>query len=491
MAAPAPRRKTRPALTLVRRASTPLPALARPLTAAERRELQHSLAGLLRWQRDLRAWPRLSKAPAATPIVSLYLDGVLRGCTGMTEGSPPERLARAFLQSLGDPRFGGVPSEERGRLVAQVAYPIHVRRVAVERVETELAPGAQGLVLARREHPPSVLLPDVAREHELDAAAFLQALEHKAGAERAAWGPHELYAFETETVVARLDPARAPARDLDPTAAAVSWLAQLVAADGSVAFGIDPRSGERHTEGLMSHGRAAVVVQALARHARGRAASKRARAWLERELARGLAGRAAGFPREVPLVAGTLALAKLAGIACDGPLAAIAASPELEGAAWHAAQVVCALGAAAPERLYRACVNALENEPRAPWTALAARARGDEATHARVARTLARWLPSSAPYAGGARAGALPEVALTALVVEALEGATERSARSARTRALHFVKTQQHLARVPPDVTDPALAFGAFPLTPVHAYLRSDVTAHAVLALETARRGDD
>jgi len=474
-----------------RAASTPLPALARPLSRAQRGELERSLGALLRWQHRLRAWPRLGRTPAGTPIVSLYLDGTLRGCTGMSEGPPAERLTRAFLQALGDPRFGGVAHADRARLVAQVAYPSHLQPIRLEHVEARLAAGMQGLVLWRHEASPVVLLPDVAREYELDAAGVLRAMEHKAGLERTAWGPHRLYTFETESVVARPGAPRASRNtmnpELDPADAAVRWLARQVASDGTVTFGLEPRSGERHVEGIMSHGRAAVVVQALALHARGRATAKRARSWLERELSRGLAGRLATFPRELPLVAGTLALAKLAGIACDAPLREIAANPALRAEPWHAAQVVCALGADAPPELYRACVNALESEPRAPWTALAARAVSDPATHARIARTLTRLIPSGGAHAGGVGAGTLPEVALTALVIEALAGAPERSARTARSHALDFVLRQQHLAHTPPDVRRPEDAFGAFPLTPVHAYLRSDVTAHAVIAVASTR----
>ena len=487
--------------------STPLPALRRPLSASERRELSRALDGLLRWQRELKAWPRLGRVPAGTPIVSLYLDGALRGCTGVSEGPARERLVRAFLQALGDSRFGGVAHAERDRLVAQVAYPLRMERLSLDRVEQRLAPGAQGLVLSRPGEPPVVLLPDVAREHELDAAGFLRAMEHKAGLARAEWGSHRLHAFETDSVVVRssasgrgtsplgasrrraapLRASRPATLELDPVDAASRWLERQVAPDGAVTFGVEPRSGERHGEGLMSHGRAAVVVQALALHARGHKAAKRARARLEREIARGLAGRLATFPREVPLVAGTLALAKLAGIAVDAPLREIATSPALQSEPWHAAQVVCALGADAPPELYRACVNALASESRAPWTALAARALGDRATHARVARALAACVSKRGVHAGGVGAGTLPEVALTALVVEALAGAREPAARTARSRALAFVLRQQHLARVPPDIAAVELAFGAFPLTPVHAYLRSDVTAHALIALESVR----
>jgi hypothetical protein len=34
-----------------------------------------------------------------------------------------------------------------------------------------------------------------------------------------------------------------------------------------------------------------------------------------------------------------------------------------------------------------------------------------------------------------------------------------------------------------PESSDPSGAYGGFPLTPVHVFMRSDVTAHAVLAM--------
>jgi hypothetical protein len=452
--------------------------------------IQGALLRLLAWQVELDEWPRPRRAPhgpRATPIVSLYADGVLRGCAGSSEGTPGERLARAFLHAESDLRFGGIPPHARKRLVAQVAYPFGLTRIPLAEAAEHVVPGAHGLALALPGVPPALLLPDVAREHELDALGFLGALEHKAGLKREHW-PDALFTFETDRVTARLGERRQRAALMAPLEAGVRWLAARVGRDGRVGFGLEPRTGELHTHGPMLHGRAAVVLQALGKHPAGRAAATRVRRWLTRELAAALRGRAVeSWPAEVPLVAGTLALCALSGLEVREPLRALARHPALAAVPWHAAQVVCALGPDAPEPLYRACVEASAGEPLAPWTVMAARARGDRATFLRTARALATRVATSGPHAGGVALRALPELALTAAVVEALSGAKERPLVAARERALRFVERLQHLSLIPPDVPDPALAFGAFPLTPVHAYLRADVTAHAVLALALAR----
>src|SRR6185436_9477014 len=122
-----------------------------------------------------------------------------------------------------------------------------------------------------------------------------------------------LYLFETEKLVVRR--GRASRLCADPIEAAVRWLAARVGADGSVAFGLDPRSGTDETAGPMLHGRAAVVIQALGMHPSGKQASIRARQWLDREIQRGLSGSSVpSWPAEPALVAGTLALAQLAGL---------------------------------------------------------------------------------------------------------------------------------------------------------------------------------
>ncbi|HEY2365284.1 MAG TPA: hypothetical protein VGH87_02820, partial [Polyangiaceae bacterium] len=59
--------------------------LGRPLARAERAAVAKALRGLLAWQIDLRVFPRLRKLPRASPYVSLYANGTLRGCFGSSE----------------------------------------------------------------------------------------------------------------------------------------------------------------------------------------------------------------------------------------------------------------------------------------------------------------------------------------------------------------------------------------------------------------------
>jgi hypothetical protein len=82
----------------------------------------------------------------------------------------------------------------------------------------------------------------------------------------------------------------------------------------------------------------------------------------------------------------------------------------------------------------------------------------------------------------------VPEVALTALVVEALEGLPDAAARAVVRRARSFLSTWQLLPGSVPAALEPSLAAGAFPLSPIAVdVLRCDVTAHAVLALGRGR----
>ncbi len=460
-----------------------LGALAGPLAPTTRRSLARSLRALLAWQHRLAGFPRVRGAPDATPIVSLYADGRLAGCSLGVEGSPAERVVRAFVLSLGDTRYGGIGSAERARLTAQVAYPLEVRRVSLDAASRVLAPGAHGVALSNGAGLPAVLVPEVAREHELDASGLLTALESKAGLARAGWRPDGLFAFTTDRVIARARGVREAVSRRNPVEAGVRFLAGLVAANGAVAFGREPRTGRAVESGPFRHGRAAAVVQALGAHPAGGDAARRARRWLEREIRAGL-GRnpPVDWPKDAPGVAGTLALATLAGVDVRDQLGEIAHRADVVNAPWHAAQVACALGEQTPERLWRACLHALDRDPRAPWLAMAAVRRNDARVFDRVADALAACVREHGPHRGGVGAG-VPELALTAVTVEALATAEREPHRRARELARAFVNQQQLGGDILPEATAPERLLGAFPLTPVHAFLRADVTAHAVVAL--------
>jgi hypothetical protein len=364
--------------------------------------------------------------------------------------------------------------------------------VAVGSAPAELEAGTHGLALLAPGAPPALLLPSVARHRQLGPKALLEALARKAGLAVPAWeaAGAQLFLFEAESVAACLETGRTrgklPGQRADGRDPAVAWLEALIdPSSGCVRAGVDAARGREVPAGAMHHGRSAVVLAALQRHGGRPGPTGRLARWLTDEITRALENRAvAAWPADPARVAGTLALAVLAGLPFTAPLAerardieALAASP------WHAGQVVTALGPAAPEALWTCCVADLERRPFAPWTALAARARGDHPVVERCMGRLVSALREEQPHRGGADVTEVPELALTALTVEALEGLDAPGAVAAVERGRAFLRRWQLQADRVPACLDPALAVGAFPASPVALLLRADITAHAVLAL--------
>ncbi len=96
-------------------AQFPVAVLQRPLDDGQRAVVSRQLRGLLAWQHSLRRWPLLRGAPDATPFVSVYAAGRLIGCVGSAEGEPAERVARAFLLAMADPRRTAMNSRRPAR----------------------------------------------------------------------------------------------------------------------------------------------------------------------------------------------------------------------------------------------------------------------------------------------------------------------------------------------------------------------------------------
>lgn len=453
-------------------------SLEQPLNHEQRSALQGELTALLAWQRDLQRWTApsvpASLAPAM-PIVSLYAGATLCGCFAWGSGPGQQRVARAFLAALGDARFPSISDEQRARLVAQVAYPLRARRIDPSQVTREFAPGVHGLALLHEERGAVILVPDVARDLRLNTDSFVRVLEEKAGLSRAGWSEHELYAFETERVVAR---AHEPSRQREqPLLGALQWLAQQVESDGRVRFGSDAKTGAAEFSGFLRHARSASVVQALALDSRFDDVTERARAWLGSELERAQSGNAIGdWPSEVAHRAATFSLCCLAGVDARAPLRGLALEPALLGAPWHAAQAVAALGSEAPPELWQACIAALEVEPFAPWTAIAAHRRGDSATFERAIRALITQVPLGDDF------GFVGEPAPAGLTIEALSLATDSDARAAQQASLELLRRCQLWSDNDP-AENSAWIHGAFPLIRNEAFLRCDATAHAAIAL--------
>jgi hypothetical protein len=303
-----------------------------------------------------------------------------------------------------------------------------------------------------------------------------------------------VYRIETENVIVRPSTgalARDAIRGRRPSgegvAAAAAWLASLVRGDGSVTFAVDPRARTATSVGVMHHGRAAVVAHALADHGTTTAhaaAARRVRARLLADARSALAGaHVEGWPDDVSQIGGTLALLLRGGVPLRDDLLAFVRARDVTRSPWHCAQMVAVLGKDAPDALWAACVTDLDVHPWAPWTLLAADARGDRTVRERAARGLVDGLRAHAPHRGAGTITEVPEIALTSLAVEALARQPSPWARAAVKRARQFIGRTQLVGDRVYAALDPQLASGAFPASVISDWLRCDVTAHAVLAL--------
>lgn len=448
--------------------------------AVQRARLGASLRAVIAWHETLERWPApVTGAPDATAFASVYVGGALRGCFGVDEGSRGERVARALLRALHDGRFGGVSSGEHAAAVAMLSYAHSIAPLEVAGAGDVVEAGRHGLLFVHGDGRATILLPQVARDLRVGARGLLDALAHKAGVSALDGG--RLFTFETFDVS-----SRTPCRARAPRAAGALFLGRLVGEDGHVDFAMDPRTGARQRTGEMQHGRAAIVVRALAASGRKTSAA-RGRRRLERDVEEALRGRPPeGWPSDPDVVLGTLALAIAAGIDVRDELVTHAERASPSPSPWHAAQAVVALGARAPGRLYERCVADLDARPWAPWTALAAQTLGDVATAARCGEVLVRSVRGRPPYEGGVGFRDVPELALTALVMEALAGTRGARSKRAASLALGFLSAWQIAPSAPRGPVDPACASGGFPLSPVVDTLRGDVTAHALLAMALA-----
>lgn len=384
-----------------------------------------------------------------------------------------------------DARFPRLTAAEHLELRAELSFLRAPRQVTLAEWQDTFEAGTHGAALVTPGAATALLLPEIALARRATATKFLAALREKS--EREAAPSDELFLFETERVVV-YDHAfpKASAND-----AAAAWLSGMIAPSGEMFFEVDGTTAVGDAVGAMHHARISVALTALAAHGGFEARRKRALRRLGSDIGDALAGRdVAGWPRGPAHVAGTLALASLAGVPLREALRGAAAWPALHENAWHAAQVALALGREAPAALWQACVRGLEKEPWAPWTALAARARGDVAVLERTLPPLVDSVRTDAPHAGGVcmpshRPGAVPELALTAVVMEALAPSASRSraVAQATVRARQFLRRWQCLPEHAPGSINLRTALGAFPGSPIHAGLRVDVTGHALVAL--------
>lgn len=442
-----------------------LATLARKLTPTERASLQRGIGRALREGSEI--------ALPGTAFVSIYERGRLIGCIGH------ETLHGALNMARTDPRFGGARAAQETHTI-QVSFLACPALTHARDVASKLEVGTHGLIALDQGRARTVLLPDVARDSMLDAPGMLLALARKLGVELSTLD--ELAFIESERFVFR--PKRVSLRRMTLADLAARWLAQRVGGDGSIAWGVDARAARTHRTGAFHLGRSAVVIAALEAHGGHPKHAVRARRWLSARIREG----GEGWPRDAAGQAGTLALAMRAGLPLEAPLLALLEreGTEIAEQPWHAAQVVSVLGDRAGMSVVEGALAPLTKDVWAPWSVLAADAVNERSLASRGRRRIVEAFAKGPPHAGGVGAGTVPEVALTALAVEVLATNTshDSSVVEVMKRARTFLEAQcfQNAERIPAAL-DPKLAHGAFPLAPHADFLRSDVTAHALLAL--------
>jgi hypothetical protein len=102
----------------------------------------------------------------------------------------------------------------------------------------------------------------------------------------------------------------------------------------------------------------------------------------------------------------------------------------------------------------------------------------------RAVQALVASVRTTAPHRGGVAVTEVPEIALTALTVEALRGVrATREVRAAIARGEEFLRKWQIARERVPAAFDPEASVGAFVGSPISSGLRGDVTGHAYLAL--------
>ena len=134
-------------------------------------------------------------------FVTLMAAGSLRGCIGHLESDRPlAEVVRDMTVAAAqdDPRFPPVTPDEAAGLRLDISVLTEPRRLDPPSPD-RIAVGRDGVIVRRGAHS-GVLLPQVAVEHGLDAAAFLAAACRKAGLPPAAWRDRgvEVLVFQAE-----------------------------------------------------------------------------------------------------------------------------------------------------------------------------------------------------------------------------------------------------------------------------------------------------
>ncbi len=132
-------------------------------------------------------------------FVSIYKQGMLRGCIGSLEASTPlvetvEAMAQAA--AFRDPRFRPVAAEELPYLEVEISALTPLEEI---RDLEEIEVGKHGIMIRKGYHS-GLLLPQVATERGWDRITFLQETCRKAGLPGNAWQEKDakIYVFSAD-----------------------------------------------------------------------------------------------------------------------------------------------------------------------------------------------------------------------------------------------------------------------------------------------------
>jgi AmmeMemoRadiSam system protein A len=132
-------------------------------------------------------------------FVSIYKQGMLRGCIGSLETSTPlidtvEAMAEAA--AFRDPRFRPVTEEELPYLDVEISALTSLEEI---RDPEEIEVGKHGIMIRKGYHS-GLLLPQVATERGWDRTTFLQETCRKAGLPKNAWQDKDakIYVFSAD-----------------------------------------------------------------------------------------------------------------------------------------------------------------------------------------------------------------------------------------------------------------------------------------------------
>ncbi len=174
------------------------------LTKEEKQELKD----LARFSIASRAQGKAPPEPAAPAgvlaetrgaFVSIYKQGMLRGCIGSLHGEGSlvhtvQEMAQAA--AFRDPRFTPVTPDELDYLEIELSVLTPFRQV---QDPEHIVVGRDGLLVTRGSHS-GLLLPQVASERDWDRLTFLQETCRKAGLSPDAWQDEQttIYAFSAD-----------------------------------------------------------------------------------------------------------------------------------------------------------------------------------------------------------------------------------------------------------------------------------------------------